>query len=200
MASGKRRFRDVFWSYILLQPEGFFEWVTGTRATLPPNRQAGNQLPPPRKVSHYKIWRARLLRLEKEYKEADPRNLRTWFHDRRRRKDWFTFWLAVVALILAIALGGAGIGAAGYTAWAAGKTLKLAEAAPAQGTGSSSPVTIVVCCNPTANGTFSTAAYYTPTTSGPPSIVSVLVTATAYATVTTTELTTILETTLATQI
>jgi hypothetical protein len=54
-------------------------------------------------VADYKFWRSRLLILEKEFQDSSPRTMRQWWHDRRRWRDWATFWVAFVALILALA-------------------------------------------------------------------------------------------------
>ncbi|KAI1129713.1 hypothetical protein F5Y10DRAFT_146998 [Nemania abortiva] len=62
------------------------------------------------RVAHYKFWRKRLLDLEDAYEKSYPRTLSGWWHNRRNRGNWVTFWIAfagaifgLLALLLALA-------------------------------------------------------------------------------------------------
>lgn len=55
-----------------------------------------------RRVADYNYWRPRLLALEKAFADSSPRTLKQWWRDRRRTRDWATFWVAALALLLAL--------------------------------------------------------------------------------------------------
>jgi hypothetical protein len=63
-----------------------------------------------RRVSQFKYYRSRLLRLEKEFENASPWSVNALWHDRRDGRTYITFWLqpcgvflALIALALAVA-------------------------------------------------------------------------------------------------
>lgn len=43
--------------------------------------------------------------LKQVYDEAQPKTLRQWWHDRRNAVQWYTFWVAVLVLILTVVFG-----------------------------------------------------------------------------------------------
>jgi hypothetical protein len=119
-----------------------------------PQKEAGRQLiTASRRVGDYNFWKERLLILENEFNNAEPRALVYWWRDKRKRKEWYTFFLAVWALALAVLFGGGGVAAAGYTAWAAGKTIPSAN--DTDNKPSTIIVPVVACCNSTITGSAS---------------------------------------------
>ena len=179
ISSGRIRFKEMVWSKVRRQNDherGFRDWIRAEEAVRPPQAVAGLENPPSRRVSRYRFWMARLLLLDREFTDAEPRNLRSWLHDRRKRKDWYTFWLSILAAfvaIIALLLGGASTATGIYSAWAAKQSLNLANS------GNNQP--IVVCCNSTATG----GAYTTTDPGFTPSSTISLFTAIVYTTITT---------------
>lgn len=55
-----------------------------------------------RHVRDYHYWRPRLLALEKEFTDSSPRTVSQWWRDRRRWREWAVFWVAALALLLAL--------------------------------------------------------------------------------------------------
>ncbi|KAH7124741.1 hypothetical protein EDB81DRAFT_890187 [Dactylonectria macrodidyma] len=55
-----------------------------------------------RRVSDYHHWRARLIILEKEFNDSSPGTLSAWWHDRRKRREWATFWISFCDAIFAL--------------------------------------------------------------------------------------------------
>ncbi|KAI3320665.1 hypothetical protein HD806DRAFT_547200 [Xylariaceae sp. AK1471] len=58
-----------------------------------------------RQVEKFQIWRDRLIMLKQVYDEAQPRTLKQWWYDRRNGVQWYTFWVAVLVLILTVLFG-----------------------------------------------------------------------------------------------
>ena len=63
---------------------------------------AGCQFEPSRFVQEFCMWRANLLAIEREWDNSSPRSLKQWWKDRRRRREWFPFWVAAIVVILTI--------------------------------------------------------------------------------------------------
>ncbi|KAL8826309.1 MAG: hypothetical protein Q9191_003880 [Dirinaria sp. TL-2023a] len=61
-------------------------------------------LPGSRKLDRYRYWNERLRIVIKAY-ESEPRALPQWWHDRRNKVQWYTFWVAVLVLLLTIVFG-----------------------------------------------------------------------------------------------
>jgi hypothetical protein len=59
----------------------------------------------PREVEKYRYWRDRLLTIEEAFDQAEPGTLSQWWFDRRKKVQWYTFWVAIVVLILTISFG-----------------------------------------------------------------------------------------------
>ena len=53
----------------------------------------------------YKYWGQRLITIKMAYDASEPKNLGQWWHDRRRRVEWYTFWVAVLVVFLTIGFG-----------------------------------------------------------------------------------------------
>jgi hypothetical protein len=43
--------------------------------------------------------------LKQVFDEAQPRTIVQWWHDRRNGVQWYTFWVAVLVLVLTILFG-----------------------------------------------------------------------------------------------
>ncbi|KAJ0118031.1 hypothetical protein J7T55_014484 [Diaporthe amygdali] len=54
-----------------------------------------------RQIERFRFWRDRLGVLKQTYDETTPSTISQWWHDRRNGPQWFTFWVAGVALALA---------------------------------------------------------------------------------------------------
>jgi len=63
---------------------------------------AGDQPSSSSRVLDFCAWRSRLLTLEREFDNSAPRKMSQWWHDRRKRREWFPFWIALVVLILTV--------------------------------------------------------------------------------------------------
>ena len=119
-----------------------------------PQEEAGRQhITASRRVADYNFWKERLVILEDEFNNAEPRTLVYWWRDKRKRKQWYTFFLAVLALTLAALFGSGGVAVAGYSAWAAGK--KSPSANDTKNKPSTIVVPVVACCNSTVTGSAS---------------------------------------------
>ncbi|KIW85372.1 hypothetical protein Z517_00762 [Fonsecaea pedrosoi CBS 271.37] len=66
------------------------------------DRAAGRQNARSRRIRDFHHWRARLLILEKEFDDTSPQTPLAWWHDRRRGRDWATFWCSVLASVIAL--------------------------------------------------------------------------------------------------
>ena len=58
-----------------------------------------------RSPEKYKFWGQRLITIKMAYDASEPKNLGQWWHDRRRRVEWYTFWVAVLVVFLTILFG-----------------------------------------------------------------------------------------------
>ena len=58
-----------------------------------------------RKPGSYKYWNERLSILYKAFNESQPNDLRQFWKDRRNKVQWYTFWIAIVVLILTLVFG-----------------------------------------------------------------------------------------------
>ena len=61
-------------------------------------------LPGSRSLDQYQYWNERLRTIIKAY-ESEPKALPQWWHDRRNKVQWYTFWIAVLVLILTVFFG-----------------------------------------------------------------------------------------------
>jgi hypothetical protein len=83
--------------------------------------------PAKRNISCYSFWRERLDILEEEFTESEPRTLSQWWFDRRKRVQWYTFWVAILVLALTIFFGIAQTATGAIQAWASIQSLKSAN-------------------------------------------------------------------------
>jgi hypothetical protein len=60
---------------------------------------------PERNIAKYHYWRDRLLILQQEFNESEPTSLKQWWIDRRKKVQWYTFWIASLVLIMTFVFG-----------------------------------------------------------------------------------------------
>lgn len=58
-----------------------------------------------RQIENFPCWHDRLVIFKQVFDEAEPNTLLQWWHDRRNRVQWYTFWIAVMVLGLTIFFG-----------------------------------------------------------------------------------------------
>lgn len=58
-----------------------------------------------RQIEKFRFWRDRLVTLKQVFDEAQPKTLSQWWHDRRNGVQWYTFWVAILVLVLTIVFG-----------------------------------------------------------------------------------------------
>ncbi len=58
-----------------------------------------------RQLEHFGYWRDRLIVLKAAYDDATPSTLSQWWHDRRNGERWYTFWVAVLVLVITTTVG-----------------------------------------------------------------------------------------------
>jgi hypothetical protein len=58
-----------------------------------------------RSVGRYKFWADRLSTIENSYAQSEPGTIHQWWNDRRRKVQWYTFWVAILVLLLTIVFG-----------------------------------------------------------------------------------------------
>lgn len=84
------------------------EWVQKLAASLtvdPRLIRCGNLRADDRQIENFTFWRDRLVILKQVFDEARPSTLSQWWCDRRNGVQWYTFWVAVLVLILTIFFG-----------------------------------------------------------------------------------------------
>lgn len=62
-------------------------------------------LPGGRSQRSYSYWHERLSIIQKAYDDSEPKTLRQWWNDRRKKVQWYTFWVAILILMLTIIFG-----------------------------------------------------------------------------------------------
>jgi hypothetical protein len=58
-----------------------------------------------RQIENFTFWHDRLVILKQVFDEARPSTLSQWWFDRRNGVQWYTFWVAILVLILTIFFG-----------------------------------------------------------------------------------------------
>lgn len=58
-----------------------------------------------RQIEHFKYWGDRLVKLKQVYDNHEPHGPFQWWRDDRKEVQWWTFWVAVLVLILTIVFG-----------------------------------------------------------------------------------------------
>ena len=64
----------------------------------------GNLLAEDRQIERFWFWRDRLIILKQAYDDATPSTLSQWWYDRRNGVQWYTFWVAILVLIITTSL------------------------------------------------------------------------------------------------
>ncbi|KAI0536201.1 hypothetical protein GGR58DRAFT_476170 [Xylaria digitata] len=81
------------------------KWIPKVLSVDPRVSRCGRLKTDLRQIEKFQIWRDRLVMLKQVYDEAQPKTLRQWWHDRRNGVQWYTFWVAVLVLILTVLFG-----------------------------------------------------------------------------------------------
>lgn len=58
-----------------------------------------------RQIENFVFWHDRLGILKQVFDEAEPSTLAQWWCDRRRRVQWYTFWVAAIVVTLTVLFG-----------------------------------------------------------------------------------------------
>jgi hypothetical protein len=58
-----------------------------------------------RQIERFVYWHDRLGILKQVFDEAEPATLSQWWHDKRRKVQWYTFWVAFTVVLLTIFFG-----------------------------------------------------------------------------------------------
>lgn len=58
-----------------------------------------------RRIENFVYWRNRLVALKQVFDEARPSTLQQWWNDRRNGIQWYTFWVAILVLVLTLFFG-----------------------------------------------------------------------------------------------
>ncbi|KAK4461478.1 hypothetical protein QBC42DRAFT_270086 [Cladorrhinum samala] len=58
-----------------------------------------------RRIDRFRYWRDRLIMLKQVFDEAQPKTIQQWWYDSRNGVQWYTFWVAVLVLVLTIVFG-----------------------------------------------------------------------------------------------
>ncbi|KAE9364843.1 hypothetical protein N431DRAFT_431604 [Stipitochalara longipes BDJ] len=58
-----------------------------------------------RHIANFPFWHDQLVILKQVFDEAEPSNLSQWWCDRRKRVQWYTFWVALLVLALTVFFG-----------------------------------------------------------------------------------------------
>jgi hypothetical protein len=71
----------------------------------PSARECGQLKVEERQMDGFFYWHDRLVILKQVFDEAEPSNIRQWWNDRRKRVQWYTFWVAALVLGLTVFFG-----------------------------------------------------------------------------------------------
>jgi hypothetical protein len=67
--------------------------------------RAGFLVTDDRQVEKFVHWHDRLVVLKQVFDEANPKTFSQWWFDRRNGVQWYTFWVAILVLILTLSFG-----------------------------------------------------------------------------------------------
>jgi Ni/Fe-hydrogenase subunit HybB-like protein len=56
-------------------------------------------------VTTYKYWHNRVAEISEAFDKSQPRDIGGWWMDRRNTVQWYTFWIAALALLLTVVFG-----------------------------------------------------------------------------------------------
>ena len=77
-----------------------------------------------RQIDKFKYWRDRLVVLKQAFDDSEPKKIRQWWNDDRKKVQWYTFWIAALVLMLTIVFGLVQSIASVVQAWASVKSLR----------------------------------------------------------------------------
>ncbi|KAJ5192643.1 hypothetical protein N7449_008785 [Penicillium cf. viridicatum] len=80
-------------------------WIQKCRRKAAIDLEAGQLPPTSRDIASFPFWSRQLLELREEYDRTEPTTLRQWVVDKRKPNQRYTFWIAVIALFLALLFG-----------------------------------------------------------------------------------------------
>ncbi|KAH6854993.1 hypothetical protein B0I37DRAFT_44879 [Chaetomium sp. MPI-CAGE-AT-0009] len=84
------------------------QWLTGLPNHSDLDRgvsQCGRLKTDDRRIDNFSFWRDRLVMLKQVFDEAQPKTIRQWWYDSRNGVQWYTFWVAVLVLVLTVVFG-----------------------------------------------------------------------------------------------
>ena len=58
-----------------------------------------------RQIDKFHYWRDRLVVLKQAFDDSEPKTIASWWHDDRKKVQWYTFWVAALILLLTIVFG-----------------------------------------------------------------------------------------------
>jgi hypothetical protein len=67
--------------------------------------EAGIACNTPRNWSHYRYYHERLALLQETFDRSQPDSIKQWLYDKRSSDKYYTFWFAVVAIVLTLFFG-----------------------------------------------------------------------------------------------
>jgi hypothetical protein len=68
-------------------------------------RECGQLKVEDRDIDKFYYWHDRLVILKQVFDETEPSGIKQWWGDRRKKVQWYTFWVAAVVLALTIIFG-----------------------------------------------------------------------------------------------
>lgn len=68
-------------------------------------RECGQLKKSERQIEKFVYWHDRLVILKQVFDEAEPSTIKQWWNDRRKKVQWYTFWVAALVLALTIFFG-----------------------------------------------------------------------------------------------
>ncbi|KAJ5808587.1 hypothetical protein N7474_009856 [Penicillium riverlandense] len=80
-------------------------WLRKARRREDIDLEAGLLPATSRTITQYPYWGRQLLELRDEYDRTEPTTVKQWIADKRNPNQRYTFWIAVVALALALVFG-----------------------------------------------------------------------------------------------
>lgn len=58
-----------------------------------------------RSIEAFHYWQDRLSVLKQVFDDSEPKTIKQWWCDRRKRVQWYTFWVAILVLLLTVFFG-----------------------------------------------------------------------------------------------
>lgn len=84
------------------------KWFSKKQKEFDLDPKAGSYGPlkaPARQIDNFHYWRDRLIILKQTFDDSEPRTVSLWWHDDRKKVQWYTFWIAALVLLLTIVFG-----------------------------------------------------------------------------------------------